>query len=133
MNTSYSHYVQLQYIIIGLNLIFLSGNLSTDFILFEESISLQEADFRAPELMDGSWKQIHAADTGSLGTSDVSSGKKCGWSIDIFAMGKLLQKIYANENSATMMPKCLETPVKRMLSPDHRRRPTCASLLKAPW
>jgi hypothetical protein len=101
------------------------GNLTSENSVFEENLPFQ--DCRAPESIDGSWKDIHTSDT-----AESSSGKKCGWSIDVFAMGKLLQAIYSSENSL-VVPKCLETPLKRMLSPDHRRRPTCASLLKAPW
>mmetsp|Transcript_12961 Transcript_12961/g.21183 ORF Transcript_12961/g.21183 Transcript_12961/m.21183 type:complete len:403 (+) Transcript_12961:733-1941(+) len=113
----------------------LTGNVSAECAFFEENLSLQEHDFKAPELIDGSWKGIHIPEEASY-TSEIlpratSTGKKCGWSIDMFSLGKLLQAIYPTD-SVAVMPKCLESPMKRMLSPDHRRRPTCASILKAP-
>jgi hypothetical protein len=110
----------------------MTGNVSTEGTFFEEIISLQETGFSAPESLDGSWKSLyvqHSSGDAALG----GSGKKCGWAIDVFAMGKLLQAIYDAVEGTVTMPKCLEGPLKRMLSPDSRRRPTCASLLKSSW
>lgn len=108
-----------------------TGNLYTEGDAFEENLSLQDHNFRAPESIDGSWKEKYTRDGPNSSESAPVNGKKCGWPIDVFAMGKFLQAVFMNDSCS--MPKCLEAPLKRMLSPDHRRRPTCASLLKAPW
>ena len=108
-------------------LIFMLGNVVSEHSFFEECVPFQDDDFRAPETFDDSWKVLYSEENREPG-----KGKKCGWQIDVFALGKLLQKVFSPATSLSI-PDCLEKPLKRMISPDHRRRPTCASLLKCSW
>lgn len=96
---------------------------SSDHEFLEKNLASQDKTFAAPEVVDGSWKEAYG--------KSISSDKKNGNAMDIFAMGKLLEHINSSGNSFRI-PECLGNTVKRMLSTDYRRRPTCSSILKAP-
>lgn len=107
----------------------LACDISVDTDYFRLNESILTTAYRSPERVDGSW-----SDKYNRSQSDQTSSQSLpslGSAVDIYSLGKVIQFVF-DTLKFLEMPQCLSSPLKRMLSPDCKRRPTCSSLLRLP-
>jgi serine/threonine protein kinase len=107
----------------------LACDISVDTDHFRQNEVLLDATYRSPERLDGSWSEKF--NRSQVDTASSNSSPSLGSAVDIFSLGKVIQFVF-DTLPFLDMPQCLVAPLKRMSSPDYKRRPTCASLLRLP-
>lgn len=107
----------------------LACDVSVDTDHFRHHETILSSAYRSPERLDGSWSEKF--NRSNVDQTPNQSSPTLGSSIDIFSLGRVIQFVF-DTLKFLEMPQCLTAPLKRMLSPDCKRRPTCSSLLRLP-
>jgi serine/threonine protein kinase len=111
----------------------LACDISSETDHFRQYEALLEASFRSPERVDGTWSEKY--NRNSIDQTHTSPANppqpSVGSAVDIFSLGKLIEYVF-NSLTSIEIPQCLSAPLKRMVSPDQKRRPACSSLLRLP-
>lgn len=109
----------------------LACDISTESEHFRQFESLLETSYRSPERIDGSWTEKYSKNDSEQSTTTTSSSSQpiVGSAMDIYSLGKLIQYIFETLPQLEI-PQCLNSPLKRMLSSDPKRRPSCSSILR---
>jgi serine/threonine protein kinase len=106
-------------------------DLSADAEYYQSVESLLNKTYRSPERVDGTWGEKYTKSAKESTSNSGSAPVSIGSPVDIFSLGKIISFVF-DTLSFLDMPECLEAPLKRMTSPDWKRRPACSALLRLP-
>jgi serine/threonine protein kinase len=107
----------------------LACDISTETDHFRQNEAILNTAYRSPERLDASWGEKY--NRTQVDSSASPASPSLGSAVDIFSLGKVIQFVFETLRFLEM-PQCLVAPLKRMISPDYKRRPTCASILRLP-